>query len=79
MVMPLEGAMKAKLNIIISGGTGVGKTTLLNTLELHLERRPHCDDRRRGRNCSCSKITSRLETRLANIEGKGQIKATDLV
>ena len=32
MVMLLEGAMKAKLNIIISGGTGSGKTTLLNTL-----------------------------------------------
>ena len=32
MVMLLEGAMKARLNIIISGGTGSGKTTLLNTL-----------------------------------------------
>src|SRR3979409_1430617 len=32
MVMVLEGAMKAKLNIVISGGTGSGKTTLLNTL-----------------------------------------------
>src|SRR4029077_1870797 len=32
MVMLLEGAMKAKLNIVISGGTGSGKTTLLNTL-----------------------------------------------
>src|SRR5262245_7498565 len=32
MVMLLEGAMKAHLNVIISGGTGSGKTTLLNTL-----------------------------------------------
>ena len=32
MVMLLEGAMKARLNIVISGGTGSGKTTLLNTL-----------------------------------------------
>ncbi len=32
MVMLLEGAIKARLNIIISGGTGCGKTTLLNTL-----------------------------------------------
>ena len=30
--MLLEGAIKARLNIIISGGTGSGKTTLLNTL-----------------------------------------------
>jgi pilus assembly protein CpaF len=80
MVMLLEGAMKAHLNIIISGGTGSGKTTLLNTLssfisnddrivtiedaaELQLQQ-PH---------------VVRLETRPANIEGKGQIKATDLV
>ena len=32
MVMFLEGAMKARLNMIISGGNGSGKTTLLNTL-----------------------------------------------
>ena len=32
MVMLLEGAMKARLNIVISGGTGSGKTTLLNAL-----------------------------------------------
>ena len=32
MVMFLEGAIKARLNMIISGGTGSGKTTLLNTL-----------------------------------------------
>ncbi len=32
MVMLLEGAIKARLNILISGGTGSGKTTLLNTL-----------------------------------------------
>jgi len=32
MVMLLEGAIKAKLNMVISGGTGSGKTTLLKTL-----------------------------------------------
>src|SRR3954467_7090175 len=32
MVMLLEGAIKARLNIVIAGGTGSGKTTLLNTL-----------------------------------------------
>lgn len=80
MVMLMEGAMKARLNIIISGGTGSGKTTLLNTLssfiqpdhrvitiedaaELQLQQ-PH---------------VLRLETRPANIEGKGRISATDLV
>jgi energy-coupling factor transporter ATP-binding protein EcfA2 len=32
MVMLLEGAIKARLNVVIAGGTGSGKTTLLNTL-----------------------------------------------
>src|SRR5262245_16215889 len=32
MVMLLEGSIKARLNMIIAGGTGSGKTTLLNTL-----------------------------------------------
>ena len=50
MVMLLEGAIKARLNIIISGGTGSGKTTLLNTLSSFIPNdRPHRDDRRRGR------------------------------
>ena len=50
MVMLLEGAIKARLNIIISGGTGSGKTTLLNTLSSFIsEHRPHRDHRRRGR------------------------------
>ena len=49
MVMLLEGAMKARLNIIISGGTGSGKTTLLNTLsQLHPKSRPHHYHRRCG-------------------------------
>jgi len=37
MVMLLEGAIKARLNIIISGGTGSGKTTLLNTLSSFIQ------------------------------------------
>ena len=50
MVMLLEGAIKARLNIIISGGTGSGKTTLLNTLSSFIPNtRPRGDDRRRGR------------------------------
>jgi pilus assembly protein CpaF len=33
----MEGAMKARLNIVISGGTGSGKTTLLNTLSSFIQ------------------------------------------
>ncbi len=50
MVMLLEGAIKARLNIIISGGTGSGKTTLLeHAVEFHSQHGPHRDNRGRGR------------------------------
>jgi pilus assembly protein CpaF len=80
MVMLLEGAMKAKLNVIISGGTGSGKTTLLNTLSSFISN----DDRIVTIEDAAELQLQqdhvvRLETRPANIEGKGQIKATDLV
>jgi pilus assembly protein CpaF len=78
--MLLEGAMKAKLNIIISGGTGSGKTTLLNTLSSFISN----DDRIVTIEDAAELQMQqdhvvRLETRPANIEGKGAIKATDLV
>ncbi len=37
MLLLMEAAMKARLNIIISGGTGSGKTTLLNTLSSFIQ------------------------------------------
>jgi len=80
MVMLLEGAIKGRLNMIISGGTGSGKTTLLNTLSSFI---PH--DQRIITIEDAAELqlqqehVVRLETRPPNIEGKGQITATDLV
>ena len=80
MVMLLEGAMKSRLNIVISGGTGSGKTTLLNTLSSFISN----DDRivtiedAAELQLQQNHIV-RLETRPPNIEGKGRISATDLV
>jgi pilus assembly protein CpaF len=80
MVMLLEGAMKARLNIIISGGTGSGKTTLLNTLSSfigHHDRIVTIEDAAELQLQQDHVV--RLETRPPNIEGKGQVTATDLV
>ncbi len=80
MVMLLEGAIKARLNMIISGGTGSGKTTLLNTLSSFI---PH--DQRVITIEDAAELqlqqehVLRLETRPPNIEGRGQVTATDLV
>ncbi len=80
MVMLLEGAIKARLNIIISGGTGSGKTTLLNTLSSFIQ-----NDHRVITIEDAAELqlqqehVLRLETRPANIEGKGRVTATDLV
>ncbi len=80
MVMLLEGAMKARLNIIISGGTGSGKTTLLNTLSSFI---PNTDRIVTIEDAAELQLQQdhvvRLETRPPNIEGKGQVSATDLV
>jgi pilus assembly protein CpaF len=80
MVMFLEGAIKARLNMIISGGTGSGKTTLLNTLSSFIP-----GDQRVLTIEDAAELqlqqehVLRLETRPANIEGKGRVSATDLV
>jgi len=80
MVMLLEGAIKARLNIIISGGTGSGKTTLLNTLSSFI---PNTDRIITIEDAAELQLQQehvvRLETRPSNIEGKGEIRATDLV
>jgi pilus assembly protein CpaF len=80
MVMLLEGAIKARLNILISGGTGSGKTTLLNTLSSFI---PNTDRIVTIEDAAELQLQQdhvvRLETRPPNIEGKGAMTATDLV
>jgi pilus assembly protein CpaF len=80
MAMLLEAAIKARLNIIISGGTGCGKTTLLNTLSSFIpadERIITIEDAAELQ--LQQEHTVRLETRPPNIEGKGQVTTRDLV
>src|SRR6202163_2886770 len=80
MAMLMEAAIKARLNIIISGGTGCAKTTLLNTLSSfipHEERLVTIEDAAELQLQQDHIV--RLETRPANIEGKGAINTRDLV
>tara|TARA_R110002049_G_scaffold4601_5_gene32317 strand:- start:446390 stop:447709 length:1320 start_codon:yes stop_codon:yes gene_type:complete len=80
MVMLLEGCIKARLNMIIAGGTGSGKTTLLNTLSSfigHEDRIVTIEDAAELQLQQDHIV--RLETRPPNIEGNGAISATDLV
>src|SRR6266853_1797656 len=71
MVMLLEGAIKARLNMVISGGTGSGKTTLLNTLSSFIpqdERIVTIEDAAELQ--LQQEHIVRLETRPANIEAR---------
>jgi pilus assembly protein CpaF len=80
MAMLLEAAIKARLNIVISGGTGCGKTTLLNTLSSFIpsdERIVTIEDAAELQ--LQQEHIVRLETRPPNIEGKGQVTTRDLV
>jgi pilus assembly protein CpaF len=80
MLMLLEGAMKARLNIIISGGTGSGKTTLLNTLSSFIANEDRIVTIEDAAEIQLQQDhVVRLETRPANIEGKGAVTATHLV
>lgn len=76
----LQACVKARLNIVISGGTGSGKTTLLNVLSSfigHDERIVTIEDSAELQLKRDHVI--RLESRPANIEGKGVISIRDLV
>jgi pilus assembly protein CpaF len=80
MAMLMEAGIKARLNILISGGTGCGKTTLLNTLSsfIPVEERIVTIEDAAELQLQQDHVV-RLETRPANIEGKGQVTTRDLV
>jgi len=80
MAEVLSMAVRAKLNIVISGGTGSGKTTLLNSLSSQIpsdERIITIEDS--AELALQQEHVVRLESRPANIEGSGQIGARELV
>jgi pilus assembly protein CpaF len=76
----LKGIVKARLNLLISGGTGTGKTTLLNVLSRFIppqERIVTIEDSAELQ--LKQEHVVRLETRPPNIEGRGEVTQRDLV
>ncbi|MFO0997837.1 MAG: CpaF family protein [Alphaproteobacteria bacterium] len=76
----LAAIVRCRLNILVSGGTGSGKTTMLNALSRNIgdtERIITIEDAAELR--LQQRHVVRLETRPANIEGKGEIVQRDLV
>src|SRR5512139_1585881 len=76
----LKGIVRARLNVMISGGTGTGKTTMLNVLSRFIP----ADERIITIEDSAElqlkqEHVIRLETKPPNIEGRGEVTARDLV
>jgi pilus assembly protein CpaF len=80
MLELLKGCVKARLNIVICGGTGSGKTTLLNAVSSYIpedERIVTIEDAAELRLQQTH--VARMETRPANVEGTGAIHIRQLV
>jgi pilus assembly protein CpaF len=76
----LNGIVKAELNVLISGGTGAGKTTMLNVLSGYIpedERIVTIEDSAELQLRQAHVV--RLETRPPNIEGNGEVNQRELV
>jgi pilus assembly protein CpaF len=76
----IGGAVEGRLNVLVSGGTGAGKTTMLNLLSGYIpetERIVTIEDSAELQLRQPHVV--RLETRPPNIEGKGQVTARELV
>ncbi len=80
MLELLEAAVKARLNIIISGGTGSGKTTLLNALSVFISPKERIVTIEDAAELQLKQPhVVRLETRPANLEGQGAVRQRQLL
>ena len=76
----LKAIVASRRNVLISGGTGSGKTTLLNAMSAYIDGRERIVTIEDSAELQLQqRHIVRLETRPANIEGKGEISQRDLV
>ena len=80
MMELLEAAVKARMNIIIAGGTGSGKTTLLNALSVFIDSKERIITIEDAAELQLKQPhVVRLETRPPNIEGGGAVRQRELL